>query len=179
MPALRDHLARFRAILEARRETRLGRRGWWHLHWPREEALWRADKVISIQMASRPAFVPARRPAYVPFSANVFVPRENRREHLHYYAAVLNSRLLGQWYRHHAKQRGVGLEINGKILARTPIRPIDFSDTADRKRHDRLVELVDKRLRLPTAELEREIDELVFALYGLGEEAKAVCACTF
>ena len=157
-PVLGKHLARFRPIMENRRETRRGRRQWWQLHWPRDAALWQSAKIISVQMAARPAFVPAPGPVYVPFSANVFVPDKSVREHLNYFAAVLNSSLLQQWYRHHAKRRGVGLEINGHVLGETPIRRIDFCLAKDRGRHGRLVELVDQMLTLPgekTEETER------------------------
>jgi hypothetical protein len=181
-PTLRDHLARFRPIMEARRETRRGARRWWQLHWPRDERLWRSPKIIAMQMRARPSFVPAAEPVYVPFSANVFVPHADTREHLHYLTALLNSRLVWKWYSHHAKRRGVGLEINGHVLARTPIRRIDFSDRRDRVRHDRVVELVDRILRLnrqlrkasdgERAEIterigrvDREIDAHVYELY--------------
>lgn len=167
-PRLRAHLERFRAVLEARRETRLGRRAWWHLHWPRPESIWRSPKVISVQMGRRPAFVASSEVAYVPFSANVFVPSAEVREHLFYFAGVLGSRLLWQWYKHHAKRRGVGLEINGHVLARTPVRRIDFSSAADRARHDRLVSLVERRMARPAchaAPLEAEMDWIVEELY--------------
>jgi len=190
-PAVRAHLARFRPIMEARRETRRGTRRWWQLHWPREESLWRSPKIVALQMAARPAFVPAAEPVYVPFSANVFVPCADTREHLHYLTALLNSRLLWKWYSHHAKRRGVGLEINGHVLARTPIRTIDFSHPADRSRHDQLVALVERMLGLNRdlrearggqraeisgriAHVERRIDWLVYELYEVADADVAI-----
>ncbi|MBN2022870.1 MAG: N-6 DNA methylase [Pirellulales bacterium] len=141
-PTIRAHLARFRPVMDARRETLAGARPWWQLHWPRDEGVWLAPKILSVQMARRPTFVPAVAPAYVPFSVNVFVPAVERPEHLFYFAAVLRSRLLAAWFSHHAKRRGVGLEINGRVLAAAPIRPIDPTDAADLARHDELVDLV-------------------------------------
>jgi hypothetical protein len=190
-PTVREHLARFRPIMEARRETRAGARRWWQLHWPREERLWRSAKIVALQMGRRPGCVPAASPVYVPFSANVFVPHADTREHLHYLAAVLNSRLAWKWYAHHAKRRGAGLEINGHVLARTPIRRIDFSRPADKARHDELVGLVDEMLAItrrlraagPRAsgatpeqidEIDRRIDSLVYALYDLSPPQIAV-----
>jgi adenine-specific DNA-methyltransferase len=177
-PRLEEHLRRFRPIMEARRETRIGRRGWWQLHWPREEAVWLAPKILCRQMAARPGFVPTLGPAYVSFSANVFVPSPGREEHLYYWAALLNSRLLENWFAGRAKRRGVGLEINGHLLRETPLRPVDFADGTDRRRHDRLVELVGRRLSGSDAEppegtggreqdpIEREIEALVCQGYG-------------
>ncbi|MFH2121097.1 MAG: hypothetical protein ABIJ25_11975 [Pseudomonadota bacterium] len=95
---------------------------------------------------------------------------------------------MWHWYKHHAKRRGVGLEINGNVLSRTPIRIINFSDPAEKALHNRLVGLVDKmlaltpKLRGATSESEKaalqnavtttdaEIDRLVYELYGLTEE---------
>ena len=168
-PAIRAHLERFRPALEARRETRHGTRAWWQLHWPRDEAIWQAPKLVALQMARRPAFVPATRPVYVSFSVNVFVPDANVGEHLDYFAAVLNSRLLWRWFERHAKRRGVGLEINGGVLARAPIRRIDFAEPADRRRHDRLVELVGQMLspKRDRDTVDREIETIVAELYGV------------
>jgi hypothetical protein len=133
-------------------------------------------------MSPRPAVAPALEPAYVPFSANVFVPAAGTPEHLYYLSALLNSRVLWKWQQHHAKRRGVGLEINGHALARTPIRRIDFADPADRRAHDRLVGLVTRmldlnrqlraasdqsRLRRMLHAVDRQIDAGVYRLYGL------------
>jgi len=190
-PAIRAHLARFRPIMEARRETRQGVRPWWQLHWPRDENLWRSPKVIALQMARRPAFVPATGPVYVPFSVNVFVAHGDTREHLNYFTALLNSRLMWKWYGHHAKRRGVGLEINGHVLAQTPIRTVDFSNPAEKARHDRLVALVEEMLRLsrqlregPDGEgteidqhirhIDGQLDSLVYGLYRLTDPEVAI-----
>ena len=181
-PALRKHLETFRPIMEARRETRKGLNCWWHLHWPRDERLWESDKIISLQMASRPSFVPVSRPAYVSFSTNIFVPdRSVTKEHLNYVTAILNSRLLWKWYQHHAKRRGKGLELNGNVLSRSPIRRIDFSLERDREIHDELVTLVERIMTLQERRFANEnstqadsideaIDELVYELYGLTDE---------
>ena len=187
-PTILEHLAQFRAIMEKRRETRKGSNKWWHLHWPRDESLWRTAKVLSVQMAERPSFLVSTQPVYVSFSVNVFVPFSTTKEHLNYITGLLNSRLLWRWYQHHAKRRGVGLEINGNVLSRTPIRTIDFDDPDDKARHDQMVLLVGRMLSLhkqlagastphakaiierQIAATDRQIDRLVYELYGLMEE---------
>jgi len=138
-----------------------------------------------------------RHEAYVPFSMNVFVPSEGTRESLEYLCGLLNSRVLWKWYLHHAKRRGVGLEINGRVLARTPIRRIDFSRPDEIQRHDQIAALAqtmfaltrrqsgDPPASVPTAlSAEREsvdcqLDRFVYDLYGLtGEEIDRVEAAT-
>lgn len=171
---LARHLARFRPIMEARRETQAGRRAWWHLHWPRDARIWPAPKLVALQMAERPSFVPALVPVCVPFSANVFVRSAEAGEHLCYLAALLNSRLLAEWFARHAKRRGVGLDINGHVLSRAPIRRIDFARADERAEHDRLVELVTQRMAAAlteTRDIEAEIDARVERLYGRSTHA--------
>jgi len=70
-PILRNHLEKFRIIMEARRETKKGSNSWWHLHWPRDETIWKSPKIVSVQMGKRPIFVSATEPVYVSFSVNV------------------------------------------------------------------------------------------------------------
>jgi len=187
-PKICEHLRRFRPIMDVRRETCKGCNSWWHLHWPRDENLWRSPKVIALQMGDRPAFVPAMNPVYVSFSANVFVPAEITKEHLYYIAGLLNSRVLWKWYQHHAKRRGANLEVNGNVLKRTPFRIINFSDRDAKSQHDRMVELVAQMLdlnrrlgKMKTARertavqrqidaTDRQIDGLVYELYGLSDD---------
>jgi hypothetical protein len=76
-------------------------------------------------------------------------------------------------------------QLRHEYMAKVPIRPINFSDPADKSRHDRMVQLVTRMLdlhqKLPAAKLptdqtrlEREIaatdsqiDALVYQLYSL------------
>lgn len=139
-------------------------------------------------MARRPSFAPSFGAVYAPFSVNVFVPQESVSEHLYYFAAVLNSRVAWVWFQHHAKRRGVALEINGNVLSRFPMRRIDFEHQGDVGLHDALVKHIETLLTLnhgrrgaKTAHegtlldrrltsLEAEIDAVVDALYGLSPD---------
>jgi len=79
-------------------------------------------------------------------------------------------------------------KLNPQDIKALPIRAIDFSQPADKSRHDKLVGLVDKmlgltpKLRAATSEAghatlqnavtatDRQIDQLVYELYGLTKE---------
>lgn len=192
-PVLAAHLKKFKPIMDRRRETENGVREWWQLHWPREEPIFTAPKIVALQMAARPSFVVTSSPTYVPFSVNVFVPSETVKESLDFFAAILNSNLGWLWFTHHAKQRGVGLDIGGTVLREFPVRRIDFSDPADQQLHDGLTESA-RNLAITEAEsrqaggghraalvdrertrLEEATDKLVYELYGLDDEGiKAV-----
>jgi hypothetical protein len=191
-PGIKAHLARFRPIMDARRETVNGSNRWWQLHWPRDEEIWRSTKVLSVQMAARPTFAADEHGAFVPFSVNVFVPNPDQNEHVYYWTALLNSRLLWKWFQHHAKRRGVGLEINGNVLRRSPIVGVDFRNPADGARHDAIVErtreamlAANERMSADTAHASEiwsrrleaaqgAIDDLVYEIYGLDGESIAL-----
>ncbi|MDO8571103.1 MAG: N-6 DNA methylase [bacterium] len=102
---------------------------------------------------------------------------------LKYLQAVLGSKLVNFWCVNYLAD-----DVNQTYLERLPIRQIDFSKSADKSRHDELVELVDKmlaltpKLRVATSESEKatlqnavtstdqQIDQLVYKLYGLTDE---------
>jgi len=86
------------------------------------------------------------------------------------------------------KLRGDFFEPNLVVFQEFPIRTIDFSDTADKHRHDNMVALVERMLTLhkqladvktdhektlierQIEATDRQIDALVYELYGLTEE---------
>jgi hypothetical protein len=78
-------------------------------------------------------------------------------------------------------------------MEKVPIRPIDFSDPADKARHDKMVELVDRMLelnkqkhsgKLAPSQLDRvdreiaatdaQIENLVYDLYGITDEERKI-----
>jgi hypothetical protein len=112
---------------------------------------------------------------------------------LNYLLGCLNSRLLS-WYflrRSNIAQRDDFPKIVLKETRNLPIRPINFANPADKARHDKMVELVDRMLelnkqkhsgKLAPSQVERidreiaatdtEIDNLVYGLYDITEEER-------
>lgn len=113
---------------------------------------------------------------------------------LKFLLALLNSRLLGFIYKLKNPQSGKAFaEIKPSVIKELPIRTVDFEIAADKSRHDKLVGLVEQMLaakkQLAAAQsdkdkdfythrcdgLDRQIDALVYDLYGLtSEEIKIV-----
>jgi len=106
-----------------------------------------------------------------------------------YILGLLNSKLLEWVIRHSATQmRGGYYSYESRFIRHLPIRTIDFSDPADKARHNRIVELVEQMLALSKQLAEakvpqtktvlqrqiettdRQIDRLVYELYELTEE---------
>jgi type I restriction-modification system DNA methylase subunit len=182
-PGLRNHLVKFKKIMEERRETKKGSNAWWHLHWPREKTIWDSTKIISLQMAARPSFALKEGAAYVPFSMNVFLA-DSELTPPKAILGILNSRLMWYWFSHTAKSRGVGLEINGNTLALAPIN----IESKNRELLDVLSATVDKistlsglladakedgekvTLQRQIEATDRQIDQIVYKLYGLTDE---------
>ncbi len=109
---------------------------------------------------------------------------------LNYLLGVINSHLLS-WYflrRSNIAQRDDFPKIVLKETRSLPVPHINFSDLADKARHDKMVSLVERMLdlhkQLPKAKnpndktrlqreidaTDRQIDQLVYELYGLTEE---------
>jgi adenine-specific DNA-methyltransferase len=102
---------------------------------------------------------------------------------------VLNSKLLQRlWTEHFYDQRRTFPKIKGTYLKQLPIRRINFSDTADKTRHDEMVAKVEAMLEAKKqlakaqtdkdktyyenkcASLDRQIDQLAYKLYDLTPE---------
>ena len=183
-PLLMSHLSKYKKIMDRRRETLKGSNNWWHLHWPRDEKVWNSPKIISIQMSKRPVFMFSYSPVFVPFSINVFVPNEDKIP-LEYYVAVLNSKLLWYWFIHNAKKRGVGLEINGNVLDRAPIKIPENSGVVItikklvseliilyRKEKNEKMKSTKVMILSEITEKEENIDKLVFDIYQVDSDLR-------
>lgn len=106
-----------------------------------------------------------------------------------YILGLLNSKLL-EWiiYQSATQMRGGYYSFESRFIRNLPIRTVNFSDTADKSRHDRIVELVRQMLSLNTRSMDtqtpqakkilqqqiditdQQINKIVFELYGLTED---------
>ncbi len=110
-----------------------------------------------------------------------------------YFLGILNSKYFEQLYDDIAQEAGrVFAQVKLSKVKQLPIRCINFSDPTDKARHDKMVQLVESMLALhkhkaaarTQAEQEqiqrqidatdRQIDALVYDLYGLTAEETAV-----
>jgi len=107
-----------------------------------------------------------------------------------YVLGLLNSQLLDFYLKSISSPFRHGYyAYNKQYIERLPIRQINFADKHDKKRHDTLVKLVEEMLELQKEraevgelddrrhalkrrieQVDKEIDELVYELYGLTEE---------
>jgi type I restriction-modification system DNA methylase subunit len=112
------------------------------------------------------------------------IAKQDSKYDLRYILGCFNSTLLNYWYKAHFPN----VNINPNDFRRLPIRLIDFADANDRASHSKMIAKVDAMLeaKIHLAEsktdkdktyyekrcagLDRQIDQLVYDLYGLTEE---------
>lgn len=123
---------------------------------------------------------------------HVLVPKETDVSPF-YTLGVINSRLLNWYYRTLNPEVGEALaEVKKANVAKLPIYAVDLSNYEDVVRHDRMVGLVEVMLSLHESlakariererttlgyritAIERQIDQLVYDLYGLTDEETAL-----
>jgi hypothetical protein len=115
--------------------------------------------------------------------ANIIL-KENSLYDLRFVLGLFNSQLVNFWYKGHFPN----VNINPSDFRQIPVPKIDFTKSADKIRHDRMVQLVEQMLEAKkqlaaaqtekdrtyfenkSASLDRQIDALVYDLYGLTEE---------
>ncbi|MCL4479103.1 MAG: N-6 DNA methylase [Deltaproteobacteria bacterium] len=111
-----------------------------------------------------------------------------------YILGILNSELI-TWYHHKRSpksQKALFPKVLVSDIAKLPIRSINLANPSDKSSHDKMVSLVDQMLslnkQLPSAKTEHEktalqrqidtidkqIDELVYELYGITEEERKI-----
>jgi hypothetical protein len=113
---------------------------------------------------------------------------KDKRYSLKYTLGLFNSRLINYWYKAHFDN----VNINPAQVRLIPIRPIDFSNRLDKAHHDKMVLLVEQMLdlhkklndaKIPDEKVriqrqidstDRQIDRLVYDLYGLTSDEIAI-----
>jgi adenine-specific DNA-methyltransferase len=181
-PNLKRHLEPFKEIMSKRRETQNKSNKWWHLHWPRDENIWKSPKIIVLQMAKRPSFVFSEKESYTTFSTNVIMIKNANLDLYYRVLAVLNSKTIWAWLCHYAKRRGIGLEINGNVIEKIPVPKGIENDTPNTIRLSELAKArtvtemesrkskteSDRNIKVRQIDtMEAEIDKIVYELFDL------------
>lgn len=164
LPQIEAHLARFRPIMAARRETRQDRVAWFQLHWPRQPRFFEGPKVAIPSMFRRPRAAYAPDPAYFGLSSNVIIAGADTPLSLKWLTGLLNSKLAAYWLGRYGKKRGAGVDVGVGKLRRFPLPAPDQSRQAE------LIPLVERMLAAPDPALSARIDQLLYQVYNLSPE---------
>ena len=179
-PALAQHLLPFQSKAEKRYDKG---EYWWELRTCDYYADFQKPKLIYPDIAAHSQFTYAQAEMYM-VNTMYFMPVDDL-----YFLGVVNSKLLESIMQSFSPPvRGGYYRYFSQYVETLPIRTIDFSSPADKARHDRMVEMVEQMLSLnkqlaitntahEKTALQRQIDatdhqidQLVYALYGLTEE---------
>lgn len=160
------HLERFRPLMERRRETKMGRMKYYHVHWPRrEEFFLSGPKILAARKCARPTFTYTEREAYVMMSFNVI---RTERVSMKYLAALFNSRLMQFWFRLRGKMQGDAFQMDTAPILRAPVRVPTLSML---EQAERLSEILHASYR---PEDDERMNRLMEDIYGLSPQEREV-----
>jgi len=177
-PCAWNYLSSNKRLLEEREHGKFAEE-WWQLY-PKNLDLWEEPKIMLPYMITElAAFYDEGGNYFVNVTTGGFGLRLcNSELDVKYLTGLLNSHLL-DWFLKKVSTtfHGGYFAANKQFLVQLPIRPIKFSDKAERAQHDAIVSLVERILAAKkknpaadTSALEREMDQQVYALYGLTPE---------
>ncbi len=177
-------------LLSEREHGKFSKTGWYQLY-PKNLDTWEQPKIMLPYMITRlSAFYDEAGYYFVNVTTGGFgITVDESKGHTKYIVGLINSRLL-DWFLKHVSTtfHGGYFAANKQFLVQLPIRVINFSDPADIARHNRMVALVEQMLQLHKRLAEartgheqnllqrqieatdKQIDRLVYELYGLSEE---------
>lgn len=183
---IRQHLLSSEAELKGRAAYQRGNCQWWRYTWPLHKDHLRRPKIFCPYMATRNRFALDNHNKYLGLTDTTMIFDSDQREDLRYLLALLNSRLLTFRFLYIGKLKGNGiLEYFENTVSKLPIRRIDLTNAAEKTTHDELVGAVEKITSLYTQiakgktehqnsiiqhqidAVDRQIDRLVYSLYGL------------
>lgn len=173
IPNLAKHLARFKEIMDNRRENISGRLNFFHLHWARDERFFeQGSKILCVRKCiDTPIFSYTENEAYVMLSLNII---QTSRIDLKFLTGLLNSKLIAFWLKHKGKMQGNNYQIDKEPLMNIPLIE---TTKQNEKNANQIIALVDEILKLKAkdstfdiSKLELQIDSLVYKLYCLNDE---------
>ena len=185
-----EYLAIFREELRAIRiKQKTNPKYWYSCHRSRDMSVFESDRIVTPEISLGCNMTISQAGTYHNTKVYSLVPEQSREEFRNYWLGILNSKILW-WFLANTGYvlRGGYFVFKTNYLSPFPIRTIDFSDAEDAARHEKMVELVERMLelyeKLAEAKIERErtvighqisatdkqIDNLVYELYGLTDE---------
>lgn len=192
-PKAYSYLLQNRHILENREGGRFQGEHWYVYGRAQNIDLVLLPKILVPDIANRASFALDESGTYALASGYGIVLKPNVQESLEYMLGLLNSRLLDFFLKQiSTTMRGGYFRYFRQYIERLPIRRIDFESEDDRARYDAVVEAVESQIQLhkrlatlpdtdekreverQIEETDRQLDRLVYELYGLTEEEIAI-----
>lgn len=172
-PNVKKHLDQFRKVITSDNKP-------YGLHRARDEYFFKGEKIIAVRKCTHPTFTYVDFDSYV--SATFYVIKTER-VNQKYLTGVLNSELIAFWLKHKGKMQGTNFQIDKEPILTLPFLQPGQADQS------KIADIVDKILAITkdddhlensakqakVRDYEKQIDQLVYKLYGLtAEEIKTV-----
>lgn len=160
-PNIKKHLDKFRSVITSSNHP-------YGLHRSRDERFFKEEMLVSIRKCGVPTFTYTDFDCYVSQTFNVI---RSGRVNMKYLCGLLNSRLVAFWLKRRGKMQGHQFQIDKEPLLAIPLTLGSKAEQAG------IVDGVQRTLAAKHRDadadvtaLEREIDKLVYALYGIGSD---------
>ena len=174
------YLQPFQQQLSQKRETRNGTLPWWCLHWPRYPELFSGRKIVMRQTSDSIRATIDDDDYFVLNSILVLKLKPDALISYEATLAILNSSLTKFIYRSLTQEEGrTFAEVKPKNVRKLLIPKLSKDDAqALEKLTNRILAAKHRDAEADTTAPQREIDELLYSLYGLTKEEKALVQST-
>lgn len=165
---LEQHLIKFKAITDQRRETKNGSNQWFQIQWPRSKSYFDNRKIVFKGMFKEPQFYLDEEGYYFGMSM-LSVLQTNSNYSLEFLLGILNSKFAENWFDRNGKKRGIGVDIGVAKLREFPLPDLSISELkiiAENIEISVREVIRMKKEGKSSEELEKEINELVQRLYS-------------
>ncbi|MFZ3089376.1 MAG: N-6 DNA methylase [Nitrospirota bacterium] len=164
-PNIKKHLDKFQKVITSDNRP-------YGLHRARDEKFFKGEKIIAVRKCIEPTFTYTDFDCYV--SATFYVIKSER-INLKYLTAILNSKLIAFWLKYKGKMQGNNYQIDKEPLLAIPIyNPSSKAQQPFITLVDQILAAKKKDPNADTTALERQIDKMVYALYGLTPDEIAI-----
>jgi adenine-specific DNA-methyltransferase len=175
-PGIRAHLDRFKKVITSDNKP-------YGLHRAREKHFFEGEKIIAVRKCIKPTFTFTDFDCYV--SATFYVIKTGRVDQK-YLLSILNSKLIAFWLRHRGKMQGNNYQIDKEPIIDIPIyvAPQEGLNSLS-SIAVKIIDLIKSKDYLGNSEkqakvldLENQIDQMVYLIYGLTEDEIKIIEAT-
>ncbi|MBC6433244.1 N-6 DNA methylase [Nostoc sp. HG1] len=188
-PLTFDYLMQNKQFLENREKGKMLGLDWYAYIYPKNIQLMKKSKILVPDIANRASFAWDEKGDYAFTSGYGIILKNNVQESIKYILGLLNSKVLDFYLKNISTTiRGGFFRYFTQFIEQLPIRLIDFSNSQEKNIYNQIIQLVEqmlylhqqlnqaqtppakKRIQQQIKATDRQINQLVYELYGLTDE---------
>ena len=157
-PTLKAHLDDFQPIITSSNKP-------YGLHRARKEQFFKGEKIVSLRKCvGTPCFSYSDFDCYV---TQTFYVIKTSRWDMHFLTGLLNSRLVAYWLMKKGKMQGDNYQVDKEPLIMIPLPNPELDQWPIASKVSAIIDSKRRNPELSTLELEKQIDKMVYEIYGL------------